>query len=246
MVVNKLRLLFHSLTAGRFCYVPTHLAIKTSKNKKAFLYYCRQITRMSIVLAVLSDITLVLLGGQLKRRERLSASLGDVLSYLYMGSAVLKYYVDQQSQEKSHEDMPAESQYMHWSLSWCLVHIQEALYDGCRYLRMPFIGWVIKRMIFPWGRPYTMAKEEIEHQMVHKMMTPSSFRERLTQHTYVGSNREDIIVQLEEALILMAGIEPLMKKDPLLLSEQEKNMIHNFECIRQKIIQVDEFVGAAL
>lgn len=246
MAVNKMRLLFHSVTAGRFCHVPINRVIKKSKHKTKFLYYCRQITRMSVALAVVSDVALVLLGGQLKRRERLSASLGDVLSYLYIGSAVLKYYVDQESQQQSHEDIHADVQYMSWSMLWCLVHVQEALYDCCRHLRMPLIGWLLKRMIFPLGRAYTPAKEEIEHYMVHKMMMTSSFRERLTQYTYIGSNREDIIVQLEEALSLIAAIEPLMKKDEAMFNEQEKKMMHDFERLRQQIIHVDEFIGADL
>lgn len=246
IALNKIRLLFHSLTAGWFCRVQPPVAIKKSKHKSNFLYYCRQLTRMSIALSVVSDVALVLLGGQLKRRERLSGSLGDVLSYLYIGSAVLKYYIDQKTHQKPYEHVHADIQYMNWSLLWCLVRIQEALYDCCRYLRMPFVGWVLKKMIFPWGRSYVPAKEATEHHMVHEMMVRSAFRERLTQHTYVGSNKDSAIVQLEEALSLMLAIEPLLQKDEKCLTEKEKNMIDEFECIRQKIIHVDEFLGEDL
>lgn len=244
-VENTARLIFHSLTAGWFCAVPKARAIQQSKYKSLLAYYCRQLTRMSIALAVVSDVALILLGGQLKRRERLSGSLGDVLSYLYMGSAVLKYYADNSIHHEHAMDTRTDIQYVHWSLAWCLVRIQEAFYDCFRHLKMPWVAFMLKVMIFPWGRPYAPAKEEIEHKMVHEMMTPSTFRERLTQHTYIGFNKESVIAQLEEALRLMLVIEPLLKKDKDFLNEQEKQMIQEFDSIRQKIIQVDAFLEVA-
>lgn len=239
MVVNQSRLIFHSLTAGKFCAVPKLTAIRQSKYQSELAYYCKQLTRMSIALSVVSDMALMLLGGQLKRRERLSGSLGDILSYLYMGSAVLKYYVDHAMHQEYAANIRIEIQYVRWSLSWCLVRIQEAFYECFRHLNRPWLGWLLQKMIFPWGRPYMLSNAEIEHKMVHEMMTPSAFRECLTQHTYIGSS--GVIAQLEEALNLMLTIEPLMKKDKNVLNEQEKNMMQEFENIRQKIIHVDAF-----
>ena len=69
----------------------------------------RQLTRMSSSMALVSDISMMLLGGALKRKERLSARLGDVLSNLYLGCAVLKYYRDNGSND---EDLP----YVDWNL----------------------------------------------------------------------------------------------------------------------------------
>jgi alkylation response protein AidB-like acyl-CoA dehydrogenase len=236
MACNKMRLLFHALTGGWFCSVPD---VKESKLR----YYAKQITRMSIALAFVSDAAMVLLGGKLKRKERLSGSLGDVLSYLYMGSAVLKYYVDQQRLALDIDKRIALA-YTHWAMSWCLVRIQEALYDCCRFLSRPVLGWILKTMIFPWGRPYILASPEVEHKMVHEMMLASVFRERLTEHTYVGSNKESAVAVLEEAFNLMIKIEPFAKKDKAMLSEAEKEMLEAFEHLRKKTIQVDEFVGA--
>lgn len=235
MFSNKIRLLFHSLTGGWFCSVP-HL------KGRQLRYYAKQITRMSIALAFLSDIAMVLWGGKLKRKERLSGSLGDVLSYLYMGSAVLKYYADQQ-RSYVHADKRIDLVYTQWAMSWCLVRIQEALYECCRFLSRPFLGWILKTMIFPWGRAYTVASPEIEHKMVHEMMLASVFRERLTQNTYVGSTKDSVVAELEEAFNLMIKIEPFAKKDKSLLSEAEKEMLQRFEDLRKKTIQVDEFVG---
>ncbi len=237
LFTNTIRLLFHSLTGGWFC------SVSGLKNRK-LRYYAKQITRMSIALAFLSDVAMVLWGGKLKRKERLSGSLGDVLSYLYMGSAVLKYYADQQSLNAAQTDKRIDFVYTQWGMSWCLVRVQEALYESCRFLSKPFLGWIVKSMIFPWGRAYAVSSPEIEHKMVHEMMIPSAFRERLTEDMYVGSTKDSVVAELEEALKLMIKIEPIAKKDKASLTDAEKEMLQVFEHLRKKTIQVDEFIGA--
>uniref|UniRef100_UPI000F02B7C1 acyl-CoA dehydrogenase domain-containing protein n=1 Tax=Pseudomonas viridiflava TaxID=33069 RepID=UPI000F02B7C1 len=49
--------------------------------------YFRALNRQAAAFAMLADLSMMLLGGELKRRERLSARLGDVLSHLYLASA---------------------------------------------------------------------------------------------------------------------------------------------------------------
>ncbi|MGV2837435.1 acyl-CoA dehydrogenase domain-containing protein, partial [Pseudomonas shirazensis] len=61
--------------------------------------YFRALNRQAAAFALLADLSMMLLGGALKRRERLSARLGDVLSYLYLASAAHKRYHDQGSPE---------------------------------------------------------------------------------------------------------------------------------------------------
>ena len=47
--------------------------------------YYKHLSRMSRALAVAADFAMLSLGGELKRREMVSARLGDVLSHLYSG-----------------------------------------------------------------------------------------------------------------------------------------------------------------
>ncbi|MGS8722585.1 acyl-CoA dehydrogenase domain-containing protein, partial [Salmonella enterica subsp. enterica serovar Infantis] len=67
--------------------------------------YYKHLNRLSANLALMSDVSMAVLGGSLKRRERISASLGDLLSQHYLASAVLKRYDD----EGRHEaDLPRQ------------------------------------------------------------------------------------------------------------------------------------------
>ncbi len=109
---NFARLIFHSFTAGFFAASYPLQALKGP---------IRQLSRMSLALAFVSDVALFIMGGKLKRSERLSARLGDVLSYLYLASAVLKYYQDSGEQKW---DIP----YANWALQTCLYRIQNAFF----------------------------------------------------------------------------------------------------------------------
>ena len=109
---NIARAILHSFTAGLFCSTPAVPELKK---------YYRQLSRMSIGLSLIADLSLILLGGKLKRSERISARLGDILSNLYIASAVLKYYKDfgNQTDDFCH---------VKWCLQFCLNRIQKAFY----------------------------------------------------------------------------------------------------------------------
>ena len=80
---NLLRVLGDALTLGRLRPVPGGTA-------QALAWAYRHAARLSSVLALTSDVAMASLGGGLKRRESVTARLGDVLSQLYIASAVLK------------------------------------------------------------------------------------------------------------------------------------------------------------
>ncbi|HHO58907.1 MAG TPA: acyl-CoA dehydrogenase, partial [Thiotrichales bacterium] len=113
VMMNSLRTLFHGLTSSLFIFAPGY--------RPARRYY-QHLTRMSAAFALLTDAALMTLGGTLKRKESLSARLGDVLSHLYLASAVLKRFEDQGSPKS---DQPL----LHWSLQYSLSEIQKAI-DG--------------------------------------------------------------------------------------------------------------------
>src|SRR3546814_9695905 len=87
---------------------------------------------------------MALLGGSLKRRERLSARLGDILSQMYLASAVLKRFEDEGRQA-------ADAPLAHWSLQDALQRLQEAFNGVLDNLPSRSVGWTLRRLLFPWG-----------------------------------------------------------------------------------------------
>lgn len=246
LISNFARTLWFGLTGGFFQFSP--VAGKTAG-------YFRQLTRMSSALALLSDVTMMLLGGNLKRRENISARLGDILSQLYLASAVLKYYQDKGQPE-------TDIDYVKWCVETCLHKIQMACDDLLHNYSSSWIGALLQWVIFPYGASYRKPKDTLTHRITAAMLTPSPFRDRLTQYSYVGKESDNA---LEKALQQVAQAEILLKKlkqairdgaigesnsfqDQLksakqlgLLSEVEAAKLIEFELLYNEVIKVDEF-----
>src|SRR5690606_34047240 len=74
---NIAKSLFHGITFAKFAKSPT-------KGLEANCY--KQLSRAAASFALITDASMLILGGKLKFKESLSARLGDMLSMLYLGS----------------------------------------------------------------------------------------------------------------------------------------------------------------
>ena len=151
---SKVRTFVYGCTNAFFVKVPSAGNIK---------YYYRSLTWMSSALAFVSDVTLATLGGSLKRKERISARLGDVLSYLYIASATIKMYQEQGYREDSRD-------YVIWTLDYCLHNIQDAF--KYIFLNYPskFIGKCLGCIVFPKGAPFNKPSDDLDHKIAKKIL----------------------------------------------------------------------------
>ncbi|MDO8311081.1 MAG: acyl-CoA dehydrogenase, partial [Sideroxyarcus sp.] len=133
---NGVRTLLYALSGGRMIAVPT--------DQPTHRYY-QQLTRYAAAFAFASDIAMLSLGGALKRREKLSARLGDVLSQLYLCSAVLKKFEDDSRPE---EDLPL----LHWAMEDALFRIQSAFDGVLQNFPTRFFALLMRVLIFPLGQ----------------------------------------------------------------------------------------------
>ncbi|HWN30741.1 MAG TPA: acyl-CoA dehydrogenase, partial [Burkholderiales bacterium] len=172
---NAARTLFLGLTGARLARAP--VAADTAR-------YYRQLTRLSSAFALLADVAMLVLGGALKRKEKLSARLGDVLSLLYLSSAVLKRYEDEGRQRA---DLPL----LHWSLQDALWRMQGALDGILENFPSRVMAWLLRRAVFPLGRTFSPPSDELGRQVSSLLLAPSATRDRLTAGIYVPVNEAD-------------------------------------------------------
>ncbi len=248
-VSNLARNIFFGLTAGKLIWSP--------KRGPTARYY-RQLTRMSTALALLADMTMLLLGGNLKRKERISARLGDILSQLYLASAVLKYFHD-------HGQPASDVDYVKWCMEKCLFEIQQAMDELLNNFPLRWVGKLLRWIIFPFGTAYHRPRDNLSHKIVNTMTQPSSFRDRLTQHFYLSKNENDPGARLEAALKMSMEVDVVSKKfqnalrsgtlprlgtldDRLhhavtlgILSDEEVHALQKFNALNKEVVKVDEF-----
>ena len=194
---NTARAFWLGLTGARFVSVPG--------DEHTRRYY-QQLTRLSAAFALMADVAMFVLGGSLKRRERLSARLGDILSNLYLASAALKRYEDS---GRPREDLP----FLHWSVQDALYRIEDAFYGLFANLPSRFLALLLREIIFPfvlpYGRQFELPRDELGNQVVGLLLEPSKARERLTAGVFMPKDANDPIAVLEAALRAVIAAEPI-------------------------------------
>lgn len=244
---NKLRAFVLGLTNGRLARAP----------EGALKRYYQQFTRFSAALAFLADMAMMTMGGQLKRAEKLSARYGDLLSYLYIGSAVLKYYDECQRPAK---ELPL----IQWICEDLLFKMQAQLDGVLRNFPDPVMRKVFRFIVFPRGRYLREPSDRLGRKAASLITESGEFRDRLAKDLYYTPNDNNPVAQLEEVMNRVVANEPLEKRvlaakkegritgitrDDLivaatkeaLISEEEAKMMHETFALKMKVINVDDF-----
>ena len=196
IVSNKLRAFGYGLTRGW---------IAKGTGRGIIKKHSRTIEHFSASLAYLSDITLFLLGGNLKRKEMLSGRFADVLSNLYLASATLKRFKDNGESEK-------ESALADWACQYALYQVQQAFDGILRNYPNKYLGMALRFTLFPTGRYIKLPNDNLSTEVAEILQTPGVVRDRLTEDVFISKNQDDILAQLETAFTLMTETYPLRRK----------------------------------
>ncbi|MCW4445677.1 acyl-CoA dehydrogenase FadE [Vibrio splendidus] len=249
---NLVRSVWFGLTDGRGSDTPT----PSNKADKQTQRYYQKLNRYSANLALLSDISMAVLGGSLKRRERLSARLGDILSQLYLGSATLKRF----ESEGSHaEDLPL----VHWGMQDSLRQTEVAIDEFLANFPNPVIGRLLRVVLMPFGRIRRAPNDKLDSQVAHILQTPSETRSRIGRGQYLEATEYNPVGKIEKALEVILQAEPLFNKvckethqkraflrldlvaqlglEKGILTQEEANLLISAEEHRLYTINVDDF-----
>lgn len=193
---NISRSLWCSLTSARF--LPSPYSDQTKQ-------YYQLLSRFSSNLAMLSDIAMVVLGADLKRKERISARLGDVLSHLYLASACLKRFNDEGRQQ---DDLPL----LQWAVEDSLYNIQKAIDELLSNFPNKWVAYVLRAIIFPFGTWLTKPSDELDHKVAALLQTPGEARNRLGKWQYLTRDGKNVFGILEQTLEDIIACEPIYRK----------------------------------
>jgi len=247
---NGVRAFVHSLTGSRLAPVPRGAAPELAR-------YYQRVGHLSAAFAFLADMSMVAMGGALKRKEKISARLGDVLSMMYLISATLKHYEDQ---GRMREDLPL----VHWSVRDALWQAQQAIDAIYANFPVPSLRALLRWVVFPFGTPFRPAKDRHNHRCAKIALEPGAARERLTAGMYIGKGESDATGVLEAAFLATIECEPIEKKlreavksgqlatrsgvdtaalarEHGFISDSELALWRRKEALRKYVIQVDDF-----
>jgi acyl-CoA dehydrogenase len=219
--------------------------------------YFQHINRFAASFALVSDTAMLLLGGKLKKKDMLSARLGDILSQMYLASAVLKRFEDQQRPDS---DLPLVT----WACRDLLYRAQERLHEILRNFPNRFVAGLLRVLVFPVGRGYSMPADRLEHKIASLVINDTDVRARLIDGLYDAIEPRNPLGLMNEALRRADVADPLEKRvrraakdgqiaerdfpqmieDALsagVLSEAEARELHDFDERVMALMAVDDF-----
>ena len=195
-ISNAVRSLWFGLTGARFGTAPGDAYTRR---------YYRKLNRYSAALALCADTSMLLLGGKLKFKESLSGRLGDVLSQLYIASALLKRYEDQDRPE-------ADKPLLAWAFHDAVHKIELAFSGALRNFPIRPVGWLLWAMIFPWGRRATPPSDRLGHRAASLLMSPNEARDRLAEGVFTAPTANNPAGRIDSYLQPVILAEPVERK----------------------------------
>jgi len=211
---------------------------------------------MSSAFALLADICVGVLGGSLKRREKLSGRLADALANMYIMTAALKHYENQGSHK---EDLVL----LKWVCEDSLYNIQSAMKGIMKNLPVPVVGAVCNFIIFPLTKPYQHPSDRLGHKVARTILSPSDTLDRLSDGIFNSDDKNDASGRITHAFNLVLRTDELQHKlrdafkqgridsrdrssyleakEKNIITESEYNLLMEAEEAIQNAIKVDEF-----
>jgi acyl-CoA dehydrogenase len=156
-------------------------------------HHYRHLARLSSNFALLADYAALSLGGSLKRRERLSGRMADILANLYLCSATLKHFEEQGEPEA---DLPL----LEYACTLTIHRAQQAMLAAFHNLPMPWLAKTLRTLMFPYGKPFSPPDDKLIHQVARLALEPSATRDRLTRGIYITNDPQDRMGRIEDAL----------------------------------------------
>ncbi|MFV5375537.1 acyl-CoA dehydrogenase [Acinetobacter calcoaceticus] len=201
-----------------------HLAYTFNRGAKSFAYgwtggssdapqsvdqftasYYKTINRFSANFALVADMALGLLAGDLKRKEMLSGRLADIHAHLFISTAILKFYEAGQKTE-------AEQLHAKLALQKAFLNIQEAFWGLFENFPAKLPAAFVKWICFPLGRVISKPDDELKQQVAELMMQEHPFREQLKHHVFYSTKADDVTGRLEHTFQILRTLEPLWDK----------------------------------
>ncbi len=165
----------------------------------------QRLTRFSSTFVVTADTAMLVLGGQLKRKEKLSGRMADILSNLYLASAVVKQFEDRGRPE-------GERPLLEWACAESFRVIEGSFAEFFRNFPNRPVAWFLRLATFPLGIRPTAPNDKLGHQVASLLMEPSPLRDRLTAGIYLPGDLHEPLARIDDALVKVIAAETAEKK----------------------------------
>lgn len=210
----------------------------------------RRLDRYTAAFALLAECALLSLGGSLKRKEMLSARLGDMLAELFLLSAVLKRWNDE---GRHHSDLPL----VNWCAQDSLARLDRRMDEVLANLPSRPLAWLLRVLLRPFGLAARPPRDELTMKAAGVLLEPSGSRDRLVGAVWEGHDTPSVAL-LERAFSLAVQAQPLLDqvrkaglpdwriaRDKGAITAEQAALIEAYQQAVSEVIAVDDFPAGA-
>jgi len=215
-VSNAFGALFHNITFGAFASAPA--------NAGATRHWWRQLARASRSFALVADLTVALLGGALKTKQKITGRMADALAELYLLSAILKRYEDDGAPK-------ADLKLVNYCAQNCLYRFDQALAGVIENFPVPWASWLMRFLVFPLPLMQRPASDKAGKEIVRAALEPGEFRDRLTREIFITNDPSDRLGLLEHTLLEVIANDEADKKLERAIRKGEVRRFYNNDWI---------------
>ncbi|MDP5280839.1 acyl-CoA dehydrogenase [Sphingomonas sp. DG1-23] len=215
---NAARALAFATPAGALIPIPAGAA-------PALACYYRRATRLSTALALASDLSMATLGGTLKRRETVTGRLGDILSQLFVLSAVLKRFEDE---GRPAADLP----FVHWAARDALARADTALREVIANHPSRAAALALRLLVRPFGGQFAAPDDRAAAAVAQLVQSHGPARDRLLAGSWTPRMEVDSIAATHVAFDLypaVAAIETRLR--PAIRAGKIARLPQNFRAL---------------
>ncbi|OGT51926.1 MAG: hypothetical protein A3F17_01815 [Gammaproteobacteria bacterium RIFCSPHIGHO2_12_FULL_41_15] len=224
---NKVRSFVFALTDANFIAAPSG---PLKRYRQHLSHYCA-------AFAFLADSCMMYYGGSLKRKEQQSARLGDLLSYVYMGCAVLKFYEDR---SVGVEDL----EIVKWVLNYLFVNFEQKMHAIICNIPSNVVRISLKFILMPLGFRRNASNDKLTESVARKMLSPNVAVDRLCDLLDTDFDESDILSRCRNVMIRSIAVEPLEKQLEKAIKEgkiQGRNLQEYLSAaVKQNILNADQ------
>ncbi|WP_420194789.1 acyl-CoA dehydrogenase [Marinobacter sp. GH_1] len=159
--------------------------LETAPRQGDIQKYYRQLGRFSAAFALMTDVTLLTVGGGLKARQRLSGRMADCLVQLYYATAVIKQW---------HEEGYPDDQrdLVEWCLQTCLHDLQDSMRDAIINFPVPALRWPLRLLVFPLGATGLNGPDDkLGAKVAATIVNDTPVRQRISRGTFINMDPDD-------------------------------------------------------
>ncbi len=193
IIRNLCRTVLLNLT--RAIFVPT-------PGPKVTKRYLQKLSWCSANFAILADLAMAAFGGELKMREKITGRFADVLSWMYVISAVARKF-------KADGSKPEDEAFVHWAMQYSYAEIDKA-YQGIYANFDKFPLNIIFKFVGFWTQvnPYGSMPSDAIDQKICQLMGTDSIRESLSEGIHIDA----AVARLDETFDKLMATKPILKK----------------------------------